>query len=130
MQTGGIVAAVAALLAGLAACSAGNRSAEPVPAVLVSPDADDISEVQRAAAALTGAGQVTLSEDVLTASPELSLDRQIPRSLEGSPAGGRIMDRPPRLMLVKQGGQCLLVRQDTEESEVLAGVSCVPFKAP
>lgn len=123
-------ASIAAMLAGLAACSAGTRIAEPVRAVLVSPDDGDIREVERAAGKLTGAMQVTLPDDILTTSPELSLGRQSTRSMAGDPAGGRIMDRPPRLILVRQGEACFLVREDTEESERLSGVGCVPFTAP
>lgn len=127
MRRAGLMAAM--LFSGVAAC-AGTGAAGPVPAVLASPDADDISEVARAAEALTGASQVTLSGDVLTESPDLVLERQSLRSIEGDPAGGRIMERPPRLRLVKQGRQCLLVHDETGKSERLAGVECTPFTAP
>ncbi|GGD09969.1 hypothetical protein [Aquisalinus flavus] len=112
------------VLTGLAACAGTGKA---VPAVLVSPDADDIREVERAAEALTGAGGVTLPGDVLTASPELVLDRQFPRSIEGNPAGGRIMERPPRLSLVMKGEQCILVHEDSGKREVLSGVTCAAF---
>lgn len=125
----GVVAGAGGLLFGLSAC-AGGGAAEPVPAILVAPDAEDIAQVARAAEALTGASQVSLAGDVLTTRPDLVLDRQIPRSLEGDPAGGRIMERPPRLTLVKKGNKCLLVDDATGMSEVLAGVTCAPFKAP
>ncbi|NHK28863.1 hypothetical protein FF098_013155 [Parvularcula flava] len=113
------------VLSGLAACAGTGK---PVPAVLVSPDADDIAEVKRAAEALTGATGVTLSGDVLTASPELVLDRQFPRSIEGNPAGGRIMEKPPRLTLVMKGEQCILVYEDKDKRETLSGVTCEPFE--
>lgn len=113
------------VLSGLAACAGMGKS---VPAVLVSPDADDIREVERAAEVLTGASGVTLSGDVLTGSPELVLDRQFPRSIEGNPAGGRIMEKPPRLSLVMKGEQCILVYEEKDKREVLSGVTCEPFE--
>lgn len=113
------------VLTGLAACAGTGKS---VPAVLVAPDADDISEVERAAEVLTGASGVTLSGDVLTVSPELVLDRQFPRSIEGNPAGGRIMEKPPRLSLVMKGEQCILVNEDSGKREVLSGVTCAAFE--
>lgn len=113
------------VLSGLAACAGTGKA---VPAVLVAPDSDDIREVERAAEVLTGASGVTLSDDVLTASPELTLDRQFPRTIEGNPAGGRIMEKPPRLSLVMKGEQCVLILEDSGEGEVLGGVTCAPFE--
>jgi len=118
-------AAMLLLFSGLAACAGMGKA---VPAVLVSPDADDIREVERAAEVLTGASNVTLSGDVLTGSPDLVLDRQFPRSIEGNPAGGRIMEKPPRLSLVVKGEQCILVYEEKATREVLAGVTCEPFE--
>lgn len=124
-----LAAVIGSMTVSVAAC-AGTGTAAPVPAVLVSPDRLAVDEVERAAASLTGASTVSLSADILTESSELVLGRQTPRTMEGDPAGGMIMDRPSRLTLMTDGDGCYLVHGESGESEKLDGVTCAPVKVP
>jgi hypothetical protein len=101
----------------------------------VSPDADQAALVVNPTAASRAALQqavntellteVLLTEDALTRTSLLIVERKQPQSIEGSPAQGRNMDLPIQFQLIKSGDDCVLIDQRDQSRSVLADTECV-----
>lgn len=113
--------AVAALLA-LAACK--NVAPDAEPALIVDPDAASRAALQAAVNGVFGR-EVLLADDALTTSSLLIIERQMPRSMDGSPAAGRTMDPPVQLQLVTDGANCILVDTRDGSRHILTDTRCV-----
>jgi hypothetical protein len=101
----------------------------------VAPDADQAAVIVDADAASRAALQqtvnaalhteVALADDALTDTSVLIIERQIPQSIEGSPAQGRTMEMPIQFRLVTDGTNCILVDQRDASRHILADTRCV-----
>ncbi len=100
----------------------------------VAPDADqpavitDPTEASRAALQETINSVfdtvVTLADDALTDTSVLIIERAIPRSIEGAPAQGAMMEGPVRFDLMTNGADCVLVDSRDGSRHLLANTSC------
>ena len=94
------------------------------PAVITDPDDASRAALQATVNAALNT-EVTLAEDALTDSSVLIIERNIPKSIEGSPAQGRNMDMPIQFRLVTDGANCILVDQRDASRHSLADTRCV-----
>ena len=69
--------------------------------------------------------EVLLTDDALTDSSLLVIARKIPQSLDGSPAGGRIMEAPFQFRLVINGDDCILVDLRDDSRHTLNDTVCI-----
>lgn len=118
------------LAAGLLAAQGCNTlHAEDVPAVLVEPTAESRAELARVVSAALDGSPVLLADDALTEASLLTIERRVPRDIEGRPAAGRVLDPPEQFRLVRSGTRCFLVHQRTGERTLLTLSSCRPAQA-
>ena len=99
------------------------------------PPADNPARIVDADAASRASLQTTLNEvlktevliadDALTRSSLLSVERRLPRSLQGQPAGGRILTAPIQFQLVLSNGECVLIDLRDSSRHVLQDTRCV-----
>ena len=115
------------LMAACAVAVVGCKNVAPdagQAAVIVNPtDASRAALKQTVDAAL--GTDVALADDALTQSSSLIIERNMPQSIEGSPAQGRNMDMPIRFYLVTDGTSCILVDQRDDSRHILADTKCV-----
>ncbi len=118
-----IRAALPGLLLAVGACQSFAVD-DGVPARIVAP-----TDASRAAlqAAVDQAlhTRVTLADSALTTSSVLTIERKIPRSIDGQDAYGRTMEPPIRFELHKSGADCLLVDTRDGSRLVLRDTECV-----
>lgn len=69
--------------------------------------------------------EVVLADDALTKSSQLFIERVVPTSIEGSPAGGRTMEVPFEFRLVINGDDCVLIDGRDDSRHVLHDTSCI-----
>ena len=93
-------------------------------AIIVEPNDASRAALQAAVNAALNT-EVTLAEDALTDSSVLIIERNIPKTIEGSPAQGRNMDIPIQFRLLTDGVNCVLVDQRDESRHSLADTRCV-----
>lgn len=100
----------------------------------VAPDADqaavivDPTDASRSAlqAAVNEAldTEVMLADDALTSTSVLTVERNVPKSMSGSPAQGRTMDPPVRFDLMTNGSDCVLIDSRDGSRYLLADTRC------
>ena len=95
------------------------------PAVIVDPSDASRAALQQAVNTALGT-DVVLADDALTDSSILIIERQVPRSIEGSPAQGRTMEQPVRFTLMTNGTDCVLVDDRDGSRYLLADTVCAP----
>jgi hypothetical protein len=100
-------------------------AANSTPALLKDPDAATRAELRRVVSAALGGVDVTLSDQALTDTSLLVIERR--RHVD--PAGRRIMGRDmgtsDRFMLFMEGDQCLLEHMASGKRWPLTGAECV-----
>ena len=69
--------------------------------------------------------EVVLADDALTDSSQLFVELVAPKTMEGSPAGGRTMEKPFEFRLVINGHDCVLIDQRDSARHVLQDTSCI-----
>lgn len=109
-------------------CLAGCETlapAEDAPALLENPDSVSREALRSAVDSALGTS-VRLADDALTANSLLSIGNSSSRSMQGSVAQGRILDRPIQFQLVRNGTRCVLIDLRNDSRYVLDGVSCEP----
>lgn len=115
------------VLVAILVAAAGCKNVAPdadQPAVIINPD--DASRAALQVAVNTALNtEVLLAGDALTDTSLLIIERNIPRSIEGSLAQGRNMDTPIQFRLVTNGSECILVDQRDMSRAVLTDTSCV-----
>ena len=94
------------------------------PAQITNPTDDSRAALQQAVNAALNT-EVTLADDALTDSSLLIIERTMPQSMAGSPAQGRIMEKPFQFRLVISGDDCILIDQRDESRYVLQDTSCI-----
>jgi hypothetical protein len=106
----------------IAACApAGPRA--PEPALRTDESAAGDAALAAAAAALVGAPSVRLADDAFRTTPEITVEADPGRTLEG-PRDGRLRGRPVRLRLELDGQGCRLRRTDDDAVRHLDEVRC------
>lgn len=93
-------------------------------AVIISADAASRAALQQTVNAALHT-DVTLEDDALTDTSVLIIERNMPQSIEGSPAQGRTMEMPIQFRLVTDGTNCILVDQRDASRHILADTRCV-----
>ena len=116
------IAAVILFVIGLAGCQT-LVATDDLPAWITNPDGASRAALQTAVNEALNT-DVALADDALTDSSILTIERNIPGSLEGQPAQGRNMDMPIQFRLVVSGGDCVLIDQRDESRRVLENTSC------
>jgi hypothetical protein len=96
------------------------------PALIERPDEHSRAELQRVLAEAFNGRAVTIAEDALTRDDLLVIERREPRGLQGSPAGGRVLERPEQFRLVLRGSRCELIRSSDQRRWTMTQTSCVP----
>jgi hypothetical protein len=120
-----LVPLLALMLLTTTGCRSEAVVAEPTPARLAAPDAQTRAELQRVVSAALGGVEVTLSEQALTDSSLLIIERRRHVDPSGRRIMGRDMGTSDRFMLLKVGEECLLEHQGSGERWALAGAVCV-----
>lgn len=114
--------ALTALAMSLASCKNVAPDADQA-AVIVDPNAASRAALQEAVNTALHT-EVTLADDALTNTSILIIERQVPQSIEGSPAQGRTMEMPIQFRLVTDGTDCILIDQRDMSRVVLADTAC------
>ena len=99
------------------------------PAIIVDPNDASRAALQAAVNSALNT-DVTLADSALTDTSLLIIERQIPRTMDGAPAGGRTMESPFQFHLVTDGTNCILIDGRNESRYVLADTRCVSERAP
>ena len=107
---------------GLAGCKT-LVATDDLPAWITNPDDDSHAALQAAVNEALNT-DVALADDALTDSSILTIERNIPGSLEGQPAQGRNMDMPIQFRLVISGSDCVLIDQRDESRRTLKNTNC------
>ena len=118
------LAGVGAVLATLAGCQA-TAVADDVPAHIVAPTDASRAALQHAVNDALNTN-VLLADDALTVDSTLVIERNIPGSIDGQSAQGRIMEAPFRFRLVKNGDACILIDERDATRYELADTDCAP----
>lgn len=100
----------------LSACT--NHDARPEPALLMTPDAACVQQVQAFAERVTGA-PVTLTDQIFQQQDTLLLEPQAALKLDG-----RVRGRPEMLVLRKLGNRCEVSHVRTGVTQQMADCSC------
>lgn len=118
--------ALRTLLLSLVAVTGACKNVAPTTdqaAVIVNPDAASRAALQ-AAVNTALQTEVALADDALSTSSLLVIERRIPTTVDGSPAGGRTMQPPIQFQLVLNGSDCVLIDQRNDARTVLANTEC------
>ena len=93
------------------------------PARIVNADADSRAALQAAVNEALGR-EVMLADDALTGSSMLIIERWPAGTMENPVPQGRILEKPIRFQLVKDGGDCVLVRKSDGARYPLSSTNC------
>lgn len=93
------------------------------PAAIMESTPAGRTDIEQAVTAALGK-DVLIADDALTKSSLLTIERRIPRTIEGRIGSGRILDPPETFQLVLEGDQCILVHDRTGESYPLENARC------
>jgi len=118
-----IIVAGAVLLPGCA-----TSAAHDVPAVIVDPTPESRAELALAVQRALHSNPIPLSDDALTRSSVLSIDRMPRRDSHGRLLNGlEIGHKPETFHLVMSGKSCVLVHDDVDQlRQVLTAAKCKP----
>lgn len=111
-----------AVFIGLAACQTVATEYDK-PARISNPDESSRAALQKTVNAALNT-EVVLASDALTNSSQLFIERVMPKSMEGSLAGGRTMEMPFEFRLVINGDDCVLIDKHDDSRHVLQDTSC------
>ena len=95
------------------------------PARIVDPDSASRAALQRAVDLALGT-HVTLSDTALTDRSVLTIENWPTPTMENPVPQGRAITMPIQFRLVKNGEQCILVRQSDRSRYVLDNTTCAP----
>jgi hypothetical protein len=113
------------LLLALGGCRSDAATAQGVPALLKNPDERTRMTLQRVVSQALGGVAVTLSDEALTDSSLLVIERRRHLDAAGQPIMGRVLEAPDRFVLIRQNGRCLLEHEASGRRWLLEDVSCV-----
>lgn len=109
----------------MAACAM-SQAQPDTPAVITQPSAASRAELLAAVGALLEVGNVTLADDALTRSSALIIERVRSRDASGRQLSGRDFDRPQHFQLLRSGGRCVLLHQESGKRTELRETACEP----
>ena len=112
-----------AIAIGLAACQTVATEYDK-PARISEPDEGSRAALQQTVNAALHT-EVALADDALTNSSQLFVERVVPKTMEGSPAGGRTMEMPFEFQLVINGDDCVLIDMRDDSRHALQDTSCI-----
>jgi len=95
-----------------------------VPAVITDPSAESRTALKSAIADSLNT-DVIIADDALTKTSVLIIERNPPRTMQGQPAQGRIMDPPIRFQLVVNDAECILIDTRDAKRYLLENTTCV-----
>jgi hypothetical protein len=108
-------------------CACGTLSAqEQQPAVLTTPSAQSIAELNRVVSDAMHGVPVRLADDALTHDSVLIVEHIQPRDAAGLPLDGRELGKPEHFQLVKRGSHCILIHERTGRRWTLSAARCAP----
>ena len=117
----------AASLALFALCACKTTSAQhDVPALVTDPTPESRAEMAQVVSQALNGAPVTLSDDALTQTSELIIERNEPRDSQGRPVSGRDLGKPDHFQLVISDSQCVLIHQANKKRYSLTEGTCVP----
>ena len=93
------------------------------PARIVNPDADSRAALQATVNEAMGR-EVILADDALTDSSMLVIERWLPGTMEDPVPQGRILEKPIRFQLVKNGDDCVVIRKSDGARYALSNTDC------
>ena len=113
------VTAVWLLLSGCQTVDADNDR----PARIVDPDAESRAALQKAVDEAFGR-KVMLADDALTETSLLTIERWPAGTIDNPVPQGRILERPIQFQLVRNDGDCYLVKKSDGSRYLLRGARC------
>jgi hypothetical protein len=108
----------------VAACSTPAVNSE-YPALLTNPGPSTTLEIEQTISSAMEGAKVSIAEDALTTSSQLTIEQNMIRSIEQQPEMGRNLGRPDHFQLLIDGPQCVLVHEKTGLHWLLNTVECV-----
>ena len=93
------------------------------PARIVSPDAASRAALQAAVNEALGT-EVMLADDALTESSWLAIENWPAGTMDNPVPQGRILEKPIQFQLVRNGDDCVLIRQSDRARYLLADTEC------
>jgi hypothetical protein len=123
----------AATLACIAMLAAGCKLSpvpEERPARIVEPTPESRAELRRVVGDMLFGADVALSDDALTTSSVLIVERSRSRSLDAPPLSGRDLGQPERFQLVTTGRGCVLIHENDQARYELLETACVAEQSP
>jgi len=117
---------IAAGVIAVAGCA--TSSARDVPAVIVNPTPQSRAELSLAVQRALHSDPIPLSDDALTQSSLLPIDRMPRRDSHGRLLNGLEIGRKPEVFrLVKSGNSCVLIHDDVDHlRQALPATRCKP----
>ncbi len=113
---------------GLAACQTTDIPPE-VSAVLVNPSAAVKAQLHTAVTDMLGNNPSLMSDTALTDGPTLTIERKRVRDASGALMQGRDFGKPHVFQLLKRGGECVLLHQQSGKRVVLTDAQCEAAKS-
>ena len=114
-----------AMLIMITGCQALTANSD-LPALIVQPSDDSRVALQVTLSGLFGGYQVRLSDDALTESSMLSLELGSQKTLSRPSVKGRVLSKPYKFRLIKNGDNCTLVDLRDGTRHLLAYTTCIP----
>jgi hypothetical protein len=112
------------LVSAIAAC--GTPAVQPeYPALLTNPSPTTLLEIEQTISTAMDGAKVSIAEDALTTSSQLTIEQSMLRSIDQQPEMGRNLGRPDQFQLLIDGPQCVLVHDKTGLHWLLKTVECV-----
>ena len=112
------------ILAGFACAACQTVEADyDRPARIVNPDAASRAALQAAVNEALGT-EVLLADDALTESSWLAIENWPAGTMDNPVPQGRILEKPVQFQLVRNGDDCVLIRQRDEARYPLADTEC------
>ena len=115
----------ATFIVGLSGCSAFAESeTKAVPALLISADANNTSQLEQAIASLLNTDNVKISPSAFVQSSLLAIERAPHKDATGQLIMGRNYEMPQMVQLYIQGDKCSIKLANAEQSRQLPKLKC------
>ncbi len=112
---------------GMSACGT-MPHADEVPAIVVNATAETRLILRRALGSLLERDSVLLADDAFLRESTVTLEPARLRDRQGNLLQGREQRAPGRFRLVKEGGACVLVHENSGRRSTLDGIECIANK--
>jgi len=122
-MTRSLLIAVFLMLSGCQNDSMDAKGAE-AHALLINPDADTITELEKTITTALYGVPVDLDENAFASSSLLTLEPRLRNTPQGKLATGRTMERPEQFRLLSTSDGCILERTSTGDRYILKLAQC------